>query len=309
MSEFAMWYHEKSAEILSGIGARTNQKIQDLMEAVEDLQGLDISFIQVGYAFAPDPITPENYQTRGQYTNPTYYQEAMQGSVERGWLVPDDDQGYTLSDRGQEFARRFIASGNEMFSQLPGLSKEENKRGGDLLKKVVLEARELTDLDQKPSLEIGRRLEPKPDAAPMLRIRRYLTDIAYFREDVHIAAWKPYGVDGRVWETLTYLWREGPQTAAEIAEQISEYRNYEEEDYAAALDELAGRGWAAGEDGKFTLTEDGKQIREKAEAETDRLYAVAFEALTEADRKELKRFFEALAAVVVPPAEEEGEEG
>jgi DNA-binding MarR family transcriptional regulator len=209
-----------------------------------------------------------------------------------------------LSEQGRDLARRLIDFGNGLFSGLQGLSKDENNRIANLLKQIVLKARELTDLDKKPALEIGRCLEPGSEADPMVRIRRYMTDIAYFREAAHIQSWQPYGIEGIVWETLTYLWREGPQTAEEIAEQISEYRNYDKEDYAAALDELAVRGWAAGEDGRYTITEEGTRIRQGAEDKTDVLYAAPFEALTKPDSQELKNHLEKLAGVIVPPSEE-----
>jgi hypothetical protein len=222
-----------------------------------------------------------------------------------------DNDGYLLTEKGKRVAKDFITSGNDLFGTLPGLSETKNQRMCELLEKIVLKARELTDFSTRPALEIGKRLAPAADAATMLRIRRYLTDIAYFREDVHIASWQPYGVNGLLWETLTYLWRGGASTAAEFADQISEYRNYEEVDYATALDELAVRGWATGEDGKYTITKEGKRIRQEAEDKTDSLYAAAFQALTEADSKELKALLAELAEVIAVPEEQEAvqEEG
>jgi DNA-binding MarR family transcriptional regulator len=228
----------------------------------------------------------------------------MDASVERGWLEKVEEGGYKLSEKGKRTAKGFISSGSDLFGNLPGLGEKKDRRISDLLEGIVKQAEKLSDFSRRPALEIGRRLEPPSDASPMLRIRRFLTDIAYFREDVHTASWKPYEVSGLLWETLTYLWREGPQTAAELTEQLSQYRNYGEEDYASALDELEGRGWASGEEGKFTITEKGKKIRQESEDKTDQLYAAAFESLSESDEKELKGLLAELVEVIRVPDEE-----
>jgi DNA-binding MarR family transcriptional regulator len=307
MSHLAEWYLEKSGDLLRGIGAQTNSKIQEFIEGTDGLEGLDISFLQIGYGFAPDPITPEGYIARGPYGNPGSYKEQMDASVERGWLENAGEGRYTLSKKGVGVVEGFFELGNALFSAIDALSDEENTRIADLLAKLAITAYEQPKPAEKPSLEIGRRLEPGSDAAHMLRIRRYLTDIAYYREDAHIASWQSYGVDGRVWETLTLIWRDEAASAAEIAEQLSQYRNYEEADYAAALDELAARGWVARENGRFVITENGKKIRQESEDTTDRMYAAPFEALGEADSTELKTLLVKLAEVIPPPEDEETE--
>ena len=73
------------------------------------------------------------------------------------------------------------------------------------------------------------------------------------------------------------------------------------------MDELAARGWVAGENGKFSITEDGEKIRQEAEDTTDRLYAVPFGALSEADSKELKGLLEKLAVVIELPDDDASE--
>jgi len=305
MSQFAAWYLEKSGELLNSIGAHVNDKFQKFIEELEGLEGFDISFIQVGYAFDPDPIRPEDYAARGPYSNPGTYKTNMDESVERGWLVNVGDGEYKLSDKGRKVVQDFQVLGNDLFSKIPGLSPDENSLLANMLARIVVEARKYSDLARRSTLEIGRRLEPDPGADPMLKIRRYLTDLAYYREDVHIESWQPYGVDGIVWETLTYLWRSEATSAAELAEQVSQYRNYEEVDYAAALDELEAREWAAGENGKFTITKDGKKVRQEAEDKTDQLYALPFDVLSGSVTEELKSLLEKLAVIIKLPDEED----
>jgi len=153
------------------------------------------------------------------------------------------------------------------------------------------------------------RLDPGVESQAMLRIRRKLTDMNYFREDAHIAAWRSfYDVDGRVFETLTQLWRDEAATPAELSEQLSEYRHYDEGDYTAAFNELVSRGWAAKEDGKYAITEKGRKIRQEVEDRTDDYFARPFANLNKAETEELRNLLEKLADLLKPLEGEEPSE-
>jgi DNA-binding MarR family transcriptional regulator len=309
VSEFSTWFLEKSGEITRGIGTHTNPKIEQYLQDRGDLEDLDISFLQVGYGFAPDPITPQSYVARGPYTNPETFKEQMDASVNRGWLVAGEDDTYHLSQKAVEVVEDFFIFGNGLFEAVPGLSKGENSRIADLLSKLVSHADDQPRPAVKSSLEIGRRLEPSPDVDPMIRIRRYLTDMAYYREDVHTDSWQSYEVSGIIWEALTYIWREEASNAAELTEKVAENRRYTESDYTAAFDELVSRGWAKKDNGKFILTKEGKSVREEAEDLTDELYAAPFEALNDVEIEELTGLMEKLAEVVsIPEAESQPSE-
>jgi DNA-binding MarR family transcriptional regulator len=295
-----------TGKIVEGINARTSHEFGKFIEETEGLEGLDIGFLQIGYAFSPDPLSPQDYIERGPYTNPGNYETQMGAAAERGWLEEIEAGQYKLSEKGLETVLRFFEKGNQSFNDLPALPDTENNRLANLLAKLVKEAYQLPEPASKPTMEIGMRLDPGVDSAPIQRIRRHLTDLNYYREDGHIAAWKPfYEVDGRVFETLTYLWRGEAATPAELAEQVSEYRNYDESDYTAAFEELVSRGWAATEDGKYVITEAGEKTRQEAEDRTDEYFARPFSVLSEAETEELKQLLEKLAETLKPPEEEE----
>jgi hypothetical protein len=137
----------------------------------------------------------------------------------------------------------------------------------------------------------------------MVQARRKLLDVLSFRDDAHVAAWRPYGADGQVWEAFTYVWRGDASTAAELAEKLP-YRHYDEDAYAAALQELVARGWIAQEGEGFIATEEGKRLRQEAEDATDRYFDAAWAGLGEAEIKELKGLLERMAEALQPPEEE-----
>ena len=305
MSQSVQWYMDITGKIFEGIGSRTNSKIGKFIEETEGMENLFLGFLQIGYAFSPDPLTPESFIERGPYTNPRTYEIKMDEAVEKGWLEKVGQGKYKISEQGLETVQRFLKLGNQVFSELPALSEAETSRIADLLAKLVEKAYNLPEPASKPSMEIGIRLNPGSDAPPILRVRRHLTDLNYYREDVHIAAWKPfYDVDGRVFETLTNLWQGEAATPTELAEQVSAYRHYDEADYKAAFEALVTRGWAAREDGKYILTEAGEKTRQKAEDRTDEYFAKPFTILSEAQVEELKDLLEKLAEVVKPLEEE-----
>lgn len=299
------WYIELTDKIFEGIGAHTNPEIGKFIQDTEGLQGPDIGFLQIGYAYAPDPLTVQSYIARGPYANPENYQRQMDAAVERGWLEKVEDGQYKLSENGRKTVDRFFEMGNQLFSDLPSLTAAESKRIAQLLAKMVKYAYDLPEPGSKATMEIGIRLNPGEQAAPMLRIRRHLTDLNYYREDAHIAAWQPfYSLDGKVFETLTLLWRGQAANPAELAEQLSEYRGYDEDDYKAALEELVKRGWAAAENDQYRITDQGKNTRQEVEDVTDQYFYTAFDALSKREVEELKILLEKLAEALAPPKEE-----
>ena len=304
MSQELNWYMNVSAQVAEGIGAHTNLKIQEYLEEVEGLEGQDIAFIQIGYAFSPDNLTTQDFIERGPYGNPKNYKAQMDASVERNWLEPVKDGEYKLSEKGREQAEQFLAYGEKWFGNLPALTDDETNRIAELLEKLVQAAHQLPKPAKKPTLEIGIRLKPAADVPAMLRVRRHLTDLAYYRDDAHIAAWQSYGIDGQVWETLTFLWKEEAANGNEIAEKIAEYRNYDADDYTAAFDKLVSKGWAKNDNENYLITEKGKKIRQEAEDATDQLFYTPFSALDKEEIFELKTLLEELAEIVKPPETE-----
>ncbi len=305
MTKSAQWYLDVAGKVFAGIGARTNTALGEFIEKIEGLEGPDVGFIQIGYAFSPDPLKVSDYVHRGPYANPEVYPRQMDESVERGWLDKIAEGEYQVSEKGMETVEQFLKVGNKLFGDLPSLSKEETGRIVDVLAKLVDAAYQ--QAEPTPTMEIGIRLDPGKDAPPMLRLRRYMTDLAYYRDDVHIAAWKDfYGVEGRVFETLTQMWQgeETVHTPADLAERMGEYRGYVETDYAAAYDELVSLGWAILENEKYALTDEGQRIRQEAEDRTDEYFAKPFAILSADQKKELESLMEKLAEVVAVPEEE-----
>lgn len=304
MVRSARWYMDVAEQIFAGMGARTNPILEQFLEETGGLEGLDITFVQVGYGFAPEPITADTFVRRDPYGNAQALAQALEDTVGRGWLEVLGDGQYTVTAEGVDVAKDLFAHAEKTFGELETLPEADLKRIVALLSKVVEKAQALPEPAQKWALAWSPKFDRGPSAPLMVQVRRRVLDLLYFRDDGHLAAWAPYNVSGKSWEAFTYVWRGDAGTAADLVEKLP-YRNYDEEAYATALEELAGLGWIAKEDDKYVAIEDGKKLRQEAEDATDRYFEAAWTALSQDEMEEVKGLLQRLATAVKPPQEKE----
>jgi DNA-binding PadR family transcriptional regulator len=294
--------------IFAGMGARTSETVDQFVEENGLSEGLDMQFVQTAYGFAPEPVTPQHFVKRAPYGNPDNMKEQLAGAAGRGWLETVGEAEYRLTAKGREVTGNLFAFADGVFGGVESLPAADLRRIITLLTKVVETARALPEPAEKWALSWGTKFERRLGAPLMVQVRRRLIDLFAFRDDVHIAAWQPYGVDGQVWETFTYVWRGEAGTAAELVERLP-YRNYDEAAYVAALRKLVSLGWIAEEEGRYVATEKGKKLRQDAEDATDRYFDAAWAGLSEAEMNEARVLLENLAEAVKVPEEDAAEEG
>lgn len=303
MAQSARWYMDLAGEVFAGIGAHTNDALGEFVEENALSDGIDLNLVQIAYGFRPEPIRPEFLMKRTPYANPDPLVSQMDGAVERGWLEAQGGERYALSARGEEVTARLFELADDIFGALESLPDEELERIIGLLFTVVETARQLPEPEEKWALSWGIRFDRGPDAPLMVRARRHLLDLLSYRDDVHVAAWQPYGVSGQEWEAFTLVCRSEAGTAADLAEKLP-YRRYDEAAYQEALENLVARGWIAEENGKYAATEEGQALRQEAEDATDRYFDAAWVSLSEAETEELKGLLGKLAEALKPPEEE-----
>ena len=301
------WFTVTGTQVLQGLGAVYGGAFNAVAEATDGLEGRDAFFIQVVHAFKPEPLTPQDVIIRIPYANPESFKADMAASVERGWLEAVGEEQYMVSDKGAEVAARLVKALNGALAGVESLPKADLERICDLLQKVVDRAYELPEPAEKWVLEWGKYFDKAlvVEGAPaLIKVRRRTMDVFSFRDDGHVAAWKAREENGQIWEAFTFVWRGDASDAAELAEKLA-FRNYDEASYAAALDELAARGWVAQEGDKYVATDKGKELRQGVEDATDRCFDVPWDALTKAETEELKSLMERLTEAVKPSEENE----
>jgi hypothetical protein len=140
-----------------------------------------------------------------------------------------------------------------------------------------------------PALRDSHRVTPPAEACALAHIDQAIDDLNAFRDDAHIAAFKPHAISGHAWELLTFLWREQVKNADEMAEKVTT-RGYARKDYTEALDELVKRRWVEQVQGNtYALTAAGRRIREEAESKTDHHFYAPWAKLFSADQLDLLR--------------------
>jgi DNA-binding MarR family transcriptional regulator len=303
MAESARWYMDVAEQIFTGMGARTSDALSQYVEENALSDGIDLNLAQLAYGFRPEPITPEFVCKRTPYANPESFVSLMDGAAERGWLEALGEERYAVSAWGTEVIAGLLELGDQLFSALETLPDEDLERLIALLFTVVETARQLPEPAEKWALSWGAKFARGPDAPLMVRARRYMLDLLSYRDDVHTAAWQPYGASGQEWEAFTMVWRGDASTAAELAEKLP-YRRYDEDAYGEALQNLVARGWITKEDGAYAATDEGKKLRQEAEDATDRYFDAAWVSLTETEMEEIKGLLGKLAEVLTPPEEE-----
>jgi hypothetical protein len=154
---------------------------------------------------------------------------------------------------------------------------------------VAAKIKLLPEPREKPAFALSLRFERDASAPIVARIRRRLIDLLAFYDDAHLATRLPHEASGLLWETFTYIWQGDANTASDLAKQLS-YRNYDETDYATALDALDRRGWIVPLDGgHYAVKPQAAQMRQQVEGTTDRLFEAAFAELSSADTTEFKQ--------------------
>ena len=234
----------------------------------------------------PEPVSAEAIRKQFPYTNPDVYHGHYAPMVEDGFLVASDTPGaYCLTEKGRAAILGIDNLFVEVMAQIEFLPDEEMARLSALVNRLSDASAAAEQPTEKFALHRNRQVHRGRDIAAM-QIDEGLDDLAAFRDDVHVTAFLPLGVSGQAWETLTLLWRDGLSTPAALAERLQS-RQWGEEGYAAALAELAARGWVANGMAGYTITESGREVREKIEAKTNEVFFAPWSTLNEAELREL----------------------
>ena len=250
------------------------------------MQGVDWFFCYLAFGLEPEPLTADVLHQMTPYGNRKNQVERLAQTGERGYLNSDDQINYFLNESGRAAVEQFFNNATTAISPLRPLSAEKMARLANFLGRIITATEAANPPALKTHFSICRRTDPGADAVPASKIDQYLTDLLRYRDDAHLAAWVDLGVNGRTWDTFSHVWRNENSTTTTIAEALSN-RNYEEADYAASLNKLVERGWIEAQNDTYTITENGRKLREEAEATTDRYYYIGWTALSDEETSEL----------------------
>jgi DNA-binding PadR family transcriptional regulator len=270
-----------------------------------NFQGPDWFMSFAAYGIDPEPLTAVHFHACFPYANIENQKQNLALAAEHGFLETVAPDSYRLTDKGRVGMQRFYADTGAAIAGLEPLPAADMQQLANLFSRIITATEAAEEPAHKPGFLMSRRTDTGRDAPPALRIDQYATDLLRYRDDAHIAAWINHGIDGRTWETLTFLWRDEAHTAAELADHLSN-RNYDEAVYATALQNLVQKGWAEETEGAYQITEAGRKMREAAEARTDEYFFVGWSALNDEEQARfetlLQQLHDALNEITAVPA-------
>lgn len=236
--------------------------------------------------FHPDPISAVRLRIRTPYSAPHYFEEGLATLTERGMLAPAGSGAYRLTEKGRVTAQQIANAAYACMAALAPLPASDLETLASLLRRLVEASLAAPEPPGKWSIRLNRRIDPGPEAPVIARVDQYLSDLGFYRDDAHLAAWRPHGLDGPAWEAFTLLWRGAAETVDELYEALS-WRGYGRKTYAASVQALGDRGWVEATGEKLRLTGHGQAIRRQAEDETNRGFFTPWVALSQAELKRL----------------------
>jgi hypothetical protein len=129
-------------------------------------------------------------------------------------------------------------------------------------------------------------MHPRKDASVNVLIAQYLNELEGYRTDSHIATWQMHDIKGHTWNAFSYLWQNGAHTLDQLYDAL-QYNEVPKGVYAQDLQELVNRGWIKNVSGEFSLTDEGRLIREEAEELTDQYFFAPWNCLGQAELEDM----------------------
>jgi hypothetical protein len=235
-----------------------------------------------------DYFSVENFQKRDPFSNPEQFEKLFARLDVKGWIEPQHDERYKVTEMARSGATYIIMSGDAKLPPAELLAGIDLERLKVLVKQLVLANDSASEPPEKWAILKRFRVATK-DSPVLVKIREYLMDMFAYRDDSHLTAARPhFNQAGIVWLALSAASEADSVTAAKIAESAS-FRGYEVNDYQIALQAAKEIGWLeeAGEFGIFRITQKGRDLREQVESQTDEYFYRPWSVLTQEELDEL----------------------
>jgi DNA-binding MarR family transcriptional regulator len=239
--------------------------------------------------FEPESISATRFRVRTPYTSARLYNERLAKAAKQGFLTPvaEADNEYHLTELGRQAAKCVIGAAYAKMTALQPMPSTKLERLASLLHRLVKSCLTTPEPPGKWCIIHSQRIDPGEDASVVVRIDQYLSDLAAFRDDAHLAAWQSHSIEGHIWEAFTYLWR-GEATTLDGLYHKLERRGYSQDEYKQALENLIKRGWIKEEAGEYRVTPLGQEVRQAVEEATDRYFYGAWSCLSQEATEEFQ---------------------
>jgi len=284
MDRAEVW--EVARQIIRGFMAQYG----DAMDEAATSMGLDpsVGFVVIipAYLFEPDPISAARLRKKVPYNSPAYYDKPLLTVKDEGFLDEVPEGGYILNQTGHEAFKKIMDAAYQQMESLSLLPSTQMDELTLLLAKLVQASILFPEPVSKWGILHSRRLDPGRSVVSAIKIDQYLADLSCYRDDAHLASWSSYSMNAHAWDILGIVWEGRASSIANVMD-LAKKRCWTKSETHKAIDELVERGWIIMREEKLILTEEGRRVRDDAEALTDRLFFSPWDVLTDNEYKRL----------------------
>jgi len=236
------------------------------------------------FSYFPGSVAPSDFLTFGPYTSVSNHQKTIELLTAKKYAEQVDAGRYRASEAGRKFIETLYRDYFNAIAKHEGLTDEELARLGELADRAVTSAVRQPDVPA-PITSAARSAFPDTDQ-PWVYVERRVVAMALFRADAHIAAWRDDGWSGPRIEVSTALFKVPDRLSA--ADLRAATARLDDKDFKSAVAALHSGGEVAhSSDDFYKLTKSGRAARQVVEDQTNRNYAVLFNALDSAEQSEL----------------------
>jgi hypothetical protein len=274
---------EESFDMLGGYGFPAMDKTATELA----LEPGWFSWVAAIWLFGSEPITTANFMRMLPYGLARLNEERFASAAEQGYLISDGEGGYSPAERGLDAAHKIWRAAGDSLADLSSLPEENLHRLFSYLVRIADTA--LAAPEPPSHFFLAHKRENYRRFGTQYPLEGFVVrfgELSAHRDDAHIAAWQAHNIEGHAWDVFSRIWRNDASTLDQMYETL-QYNEVPQEIYARDLQELIVRGWIEENAGVFQATDEGKRIREEAEALTDKYFFAQWNCLNESELEEL----------------------
>lgn len=238
-------------------------------------------------ALNPGAITTAALHALFPFTSAKLLRDKLAALDRDQLLVCVNEDHYALSAQADSLALWMTKEVNNALGGLQPLPATRMMDMASQLKELADACYAAPEPPARLQMAVQRKLTPAGTIPMMARLNQITRELIAYRADAHQTAWQAYGVDGHTWEILSLLWQNKKMKLAELQHSL-EYRGFTQAETIAALGELVKRGWASSNNEDGAITPFGAEVRQIAEATTDRYYFAPWQKFSEVRLNGLK---------------------
>lgn len=296
--------HDAWARLLELRAAATSRYETEVVAAIQTTgaPGRLLGMLIHAHDVAPEPLTVEGLLRCTPYYAAEAFHERMVVLAADGWFVSPAEGTYVLAPTGQHaMAHIEGAAESKLLTLASACDPDDLSTLDELVGSVAEAARTFADVPDKGCLLATGNMRRKEHLSPLAAIIQSIDTLEAFRCDGHRAIWRRSLPDGRAWELLTVMWQGQANSADSMlawSQRQGFPRGFSVAEYAEDLRGLVARGWAVAtaEPGVYQLTEEGTQLRQRAEDATDASFYAPWSSLTPGEITDMHRLATTLMA-------------